>query len=111
MKLLNKLLTRCLPFSYVQKKYIEVGKSVGESISYLFTRNDIGFPDLVKELVKWEEEYASRGLRTINLERFVNFGGFGESIKDVLGKRREKGEEPVYHAKNYIEENLKKSKQ
>jgi hypothetical protein len=104
------LLKRLLPNSYVQKKYIEAGKSVGEEVSYLFTEESIGFNDLLKIWEKWEKEYASRGFRTIDLHRFTRFGGFDESIKDVIGKKRREKEEPIYHAKIYREKYPEKTK-
>lgn len=103
-----RLFRSLLPDFYVQKKYTDIGKAVGELVSYLFTDESIGFEKLLKEWEKLEGEYASRGFRTISLDRFVEFGGFEKSIKDVIGKKRKKKEEPIYHAKNYKEKYPKK---
>ncbi len=103
-----KFIRRLLPDSAVEKRYVRAGATFGDAVSYLYIGECIGFEGLLNKWANWEEEYAHRGLRTVSLDRFVDLGGYGKPIDDVIGQRRENGEEPIFHAQIYRNEFLGK---
>ncbi|MBI4151646.1 hypothetical protein HY496_01635 [Candidatus Woesearchaeota archaeon] len=94
--------------STVEKKYVHAGAIFGGAVSYLYLGERTGFKSLLNKWAKWEEEYASRGFRTVSLDRFIDFGGWGVPIDDVIGQRRANGEEAIFHAQIYRTEFLGK---
>lgn len=103
-----KFIRRLLPNSIVERRYIRAGATFGDAVSYLFMGECIGFNRLLNKWGNWEEEYAYRGFRTVSLDRFIGLGGYGKPISDLIGKRREDGEEPIFHAQIYREQFLGK---
>jgi len=104
MKFIKKLLS----YSAVEKKYVRAGATFGDAVSFLYMGECIGFKNLLNKWAVWEEEYARRGFRTVSIDRFVQLEGYGKSIANVIGQKREKGENPVFHAKIYREQFLGK---
>jgi len=96
--------------STIQKRYIQAGASFGDAVSYLFMGECRGFEELFNYWADLEQKYADRGYRTISLDRFIELGGYGNPIGEVIGKKREKGEEPIFHAQIYKKEFLGKIK-
>jgi hypothetical protein len=103
------LLKRLLSDSKVQEKYVKAGSIFGDAVSYLYMGECVGFENLLNIWDKWEQEYAKRGYKTLSIDKFIEHGGYGESIADVVGKKRGE-EEPVHHAKIYRQEYLGKFK-
>ena len=94
--------------STVEKKYVKAGAIFWNAVSYLYIGECIGFEKLLNKWANWEEEYSNRGFRTVSLDRFVELGGYGKSIGDVIRQKREKDKESVLHAQIYREKYLGK---
>lgn len=103
-----KFIRRLLSDPTVEKRYVRAGATFGGAVSYLYMGECFGFKGLLKKWANWEEEYVHRGFRTVSLDRFVDLGGYGKSVDDVIGQRREDGEEPIFHAQIYRNEFLGK---
>lgn len=86
--------------SQVEKAYLEAGRVFGDAVSYIYMGECIGFSKLLDEWAKWEKEYAERGYRTISLDAFVQYGGYGKKIEN-LNEVRDKGEDPIFHSEIY----------
>ena len=89
---------------FVERIYLGAGAALGDALSYgldVFPGDGTRLSTLVNRWAKWEEEYSRRGFRTIDLERFVGFGGYGEPVKGFIGQRREEDEKPILYAKKY----------
>jgi hypothetical protein len=91
----------------VEKYYIAVGRVFGNAVSYIYMGECVGFETLLASWEKWETEYSRRGYRTLPLDDFVEYGGYGIPLKNV-GKKRSRCEEGISHAKIYREEHLGK---
>ncbi len=102
------LIKKLLPDSFVKKKYVDAGATFGYAVSYLYLGECAGFEALLNKWAEWEEEYAHRGFKTVSLDRFGEFGGYGKPIDEVLGRKREVDEEPIFHAQIYREKFLGK---
>ena len=88
----------------VAERYVKAGAAVGETVSYFYLGLSPFF-ELAHDAWKgWEKEYAGRGFRTISLDDFIQFGGYGISIENRLGKRRNTHELPVFHAQLFTPE-------
>ena len=87
--------------SQVQKFYVDIGSWVGDAVSYSYLGEVFGMKRKVNQWTKMEAEYAKRGFRTVSLDRFVKLGGYGIPIDDIIGKKREEGEEAIFHAVIY----------
>lgn len=94
----------------IQKRYIRAGASFGDVVSYIYLGQCQGFEGFLNHWASLEQEYANRGYRTISLDKFIELGGYGNPIDEVVGKKREKGEEPIFHAQIYKKEFLGKIK-
>lgn len=92
----------------VETRYVKAGAVFGDAVSYLYLGECIGFKKLLNTWAEWEKEYARRGYRTVSLDRFVELGGYGKPIDDVLGQQREPNEKPTLHAETYREQFLGK---
>ena len=102
------LLKKMLPDNWVEKSYLAAGAEFGDAVSYIFMGEGYDFKQLLKKWESWEEEYARRGYRTISLDRFVDLGGYGRPVSDLIYKKREEKEEPIFHSKIYREKFLGK---
>lgn len=94
------------PFSYVRRQYIveryvRAGARFGEAISYIYMGECIGFHSIRARWERFERKYASLGYRTISLDDFIEYGGYGKSIDHLLRITREEGESAVIHADVY----------
>jgi len=84
----------------VEKAYLEAGRVFGDAVSYIYMGECIGFSKLLDEWSKREKEYVDRGYRTISLDAFVQYGGYGKKIEN-LNEVRDKGEDPIFHSEIY----------
>lgn len=81
--------------------YLDAGAEVGHAVSYVaIVGEPHGFPRMVRRWVRWEAEYIRRGFRSIGIDEFQKYGGYGYAIKSI-GIRREAGEKTVYHAQEF----------
>lgn len=104
------LFKKILPNFVVEKRYVSSGANFGDAVSYIYMGECDGFEKLLSRWEEWEGEYNRRGFRTVSLDRFIGLGGYGKPIDDVIGQKREIGEEFVFHAKMYRENFLGKIK-
>lgn len=84
----------------VEKKYVGAGGTFGSAVSFIYMGECIRFADMLTKWEKWEDEYAKRGYRTLPVDDFVGYGGYGKPLRN-LGARRATGERPVSHARIY----------
>lgn len=82
----------------LQHRYVKAGRAYGDAVSYSMMGSVVGIREMRLKYEKLEQEYAARGYRTVTLRRFIEYGGYGEEIDDVLGIKREPDEEPIFHA-------------
>jgi len=103
-----------LPFSKEQRgerskaqflqDYRDFATGLGDGISYCY----LGSPvmeykgerlSLIEQFVvldEFEEKYADMGYRIVPIDRWVGYGGYGQSIDDVWLVPREHGERPIF---------------
>ena len=84
----------------LEKKYLNAGADFGDAVSMIYMGECIGFEDLLNKWAELEREYANRGFRTVTLDEFVSYGGYGQEIK-TLGQPRLENEKPIFHAELY----------
>lgn len=101
-----EFLVKILPTSLVVKMYVESGTDFGDAVSYLYMGECIGFKGLFNKWAFWEREYARRGYATIDLDSFVDAGGWGKELPSLRVLRD--GKEAVLHAEIYRERFLGK---
>jgi len=87
--------------SAVEKRYVRAGATFRDAVSHLDIGEYINFGRLINKWANWEEEYAHRGYRTVSLDGFVDLRGYGNPIDDVIGQKREQGEEPIFYTQIY----------
>lgn len=91
---------RFLTDTQVQARYVDAGSCFGDALSYIYMGECDGFDGLLARFEKWETEYASRGYRTVKIDAFVEYGGYGIPIAG-LGIKRPSEEAPVFYAREY----------
>lgn len=84
----------------VVQRYIDAGAIFGDAVSYIYMGECVGFEDRLKDWEEAEQAYAALGYRTISLDDFVSFGGYGKELQG-LTVARDEGEAPIYHAVYY----------
>lgn len=90
----------------VEKRYVNAGADFGDALSYAAFGSIVGFDQMRDRWAIWEKEYSFRGYRTISLDDFVEFGGYGVKIDHLLGQKRKEGEKPILHAQIYMQKYL-----
>lgn len=83
-----------------EKKYINAGANFGDAVSYSYLGECVGFKRMLSCWEKNEAKYAKRGFRTLSLDIFISYGGYGKPLVG-LSERRAESEEPIFHAKIY----------
>ena len=96
------MLERFMTVGQVEKRYVETGQIFGNAVSYIHMGECVGFARMLAKWEKWEAEYAKRGYRTLPVDDFVAYGGYGKPLKDI-GVKRADGEDPIFHAQIYRE--------
>lgn len=98
----------------VTNDYRTFAATLGNGISYAY----MGEPNIIfngkrhnlKEsfevLDELEEQYASLGYRIVDLDRWVDYGGYGASVDDVWLVKREDGERPKFTKDTHIEDTI-----
>ncbi|GEM_PF-6026375 len=95
-----------LPETVLIQKYIEAGKSIGVDLFDVVAAGEpIGFEEKFNLWAKLEREYARRGYKTIGTFMFISALG-SDAACDLftdkcVGKKRNAGEKPVFHAEIY----------
>jgi hypothetical protein len=89
----------------VVQRYVDAGAVFGDVVSMIYMGECIGFEGMLKAWEEAERDYAALGYRTIDLDSFVGYGGWGKELEG-LTVARDEGEEPVYHAAYYREHYL-----
>lgn len=87
----------------IEKKYLSIGESFGEMVSYLNAGKPCFFEETFEILKDLEKEYSDRGYRTISIDDFIDYGGYGKPISHLVGIKRDIDETPVLHTKLYEE--------
>ena len=89
------------------QRYIDTGAAFGSAVSFIYMGQCVGFDALLLDWEEAEQAYARLGFRTLSLDDFVDYGGYG---KQLLGLKvlRDEGEDPVYHARFYRDNFLDK---
>jgi len=87
--------------SGVTKNYVSAGRVLGAALSMRGYGEAVGIQKRIRQLVGWEREYASRGFRTISTVDFTQAGGWNKDIGNLVGVKREEGEEPIFHAQKF----------
>jgi hypothetical protein len=88
---------------WVVEQYVRSGAVFGDALSYLYMGECIGFHSMKERWAKLERLYAELGYRTIPLEDFIEYGGYGKSIDHLVRVRRADGEEALFHAVTFHE--------
>lgn len=101
----KRLWIACLPEARrVRRQYEDAMRGMAVAYSYCYLSYD---PDhIAGYILRWaaaESQYARLGYRTIGLWTFVGWVNTGAKAKLPLGIKREKGEKPVFYARNYYD--------
>lgn len=94
----------------VIQRYIDAGAIFGDAVSYIYMGECAGFSDRLKAWEVAEAAYAALGFRTLPLDEFVDYGGYGKELVN-LNVARDEGEAIVFHAAYYRENYLGKTQQ
>ena len=99
---------RLLPDKLVNRLYVNSGIDVATSSNYLglyFILEEgeavRAFERSIRKWEKWEKEYARRGYKTVSFDEFVSSMTDGKSLDNLLGKKHEENEEPIFHSVNF----------
>jgi hypothetical protein len=83
---------------WVVEQYVRSGAVFGEALSYLYMGECVGFHSMKERWAKLERLYAELGYRTIPLEDFLEYGGYGKRIDHLVRVYRADGERAVLHS-------------
>jgi hypothetical protein len=83
--------------------YVMAGGEFGSAVSMIYMGECIGFDKLLDHWETTEKAYAEMGFRTLSVDDFTGFGGWGRDIEALLRVPRKEGEKPVFHAAYYRE--------
>ena len=83
--------------------YVMAGGEIGSAVSYIYMGECIGFDKLLDSWEEAEKAYAALGFRTLSIDDFTSFGGWGKPIEDKLRVPRKAGEPVIFHAAYYRE--------
>ncbi len=84
----------------VENYYIEAGAEFGDAMSYDYLGKCHDFDSFFLDWARWELEYSKRGYRTISLNDFISYGGYGKPLKG-LGVKRKEGEQIILYSVIY----------
>ena len=84
----------------VQDNYVQAGVDFGDAVSYIYMGECLGFEKMLFDWAKWELEYSMRGYKTISLDDFIEYGGYGKPLNG-LGIKRKPEEKVILHAEIY----------
>ena len=84
----------------VEENYVEAGAEFGDACSYDYMGKCHGFDAFFLDWARWEIEYSKRGYRTIPLNDFIAYGGYGVPLRS-LGVKRKAKEQIILYAVLY----------
>ncbi len=83
---------------YIVEQYVRSGAVFGEALSYLYMGECVGFHGMKVRWAKLERLYAELGYRTIPVEDFLEYAGYGKALDHLIRVKRTDGEEAKLHA-------------
>ena len=83
---------------YVVEQYLRAGALFGEALSYLYMGESVDFSKLRERWAMFERQYAALGYRTISVDDFIEYGGYGVLVDHLLRIQRRIDEPPVLHS-------------
>ena len=83
MKLLKYLYNE-----FVVYRYIETGRVFGAMCSYSHLGKCGGFDEQQRRFEYWENKYAQLGYKKIELDSFIDYGGYGKDIRYLRKVKR-----------------------
>lgn len=99
---MKNLFRKLLSDKSVEKSYASSGARFGCDASDVATMGEcFGFEVHLNAWAKWEQEYARRGYKTVSIDDFIEMGGYGKNINNLLGIKRKADEKIVLHAELY----------
>ncbi len=107
LRMIFNFLVRYLSDKKVEKYYVKAGADFGDAVSYIYMGECIGFRGMLRRWTWWEKEYSHRGYRTISIDDFIGYGGYGKELSG-LGVKLKQGEKAVLHAEIYKDRFLRK---
>lgn len=87
----------------VIEAYVAAGAQMGDAVSYIYMGECIGFDKLLDQWEASEKAYSDLGFRTLSIDDFTSYGGYGRPIDHLLRVPRKNGEPPILHAAYYRE--------
>jgi len=81
--------------------YVLAGAEMGSVVSMIYMGECVGFDRLLDQWQLTEKAYSGLGYRTLSIDDFVSFGGWGKSIDHLVRVPRKEGETEVFHAAYY----------
>ena len=83
---------------YVVEQYLRSGALFGEALSYLYMGQSVDFEKFKQRWAMFERQYAALGYRTISVDDFIEYGGYGVLVDHLLRIRRKIDEPAVLHS-------------
>lgn len=81
--------------------YVTAGAEIGSAVSYIYMGECIGFDKLLDQWEASEKAYSDLGFRTLSIDDFTSYGGYGTEIAPLLRVPRKQGEPVILHAAYY----------
>lgn len=88
--------------------YVMAGGEMGSAVSYIYMGECIGFDKLLDQWEATERAYSELGFRTLSIDDFTSYGGYGKEVDHLLRVPRKQGEPVVFHAAYYREHFFKR---
>jgi hypothetical protein len=82
----------------IVENYVRAGGQFGEALSYIAMGECVGFDQMMRDWTALESAYAKLGYRTLSIDDFIEYAGYGKSISHLVRVERASGEPPVFHA-------------
>ena len=97
---------RFLSWKTLVRRYVRAGAIFGDSLSYIYMGECVGFRWRLRRLIKYEAEIIRRGYIQYDIAAFEGYGGFGVVLPHEL-KKAGVLDEVVAHAAEWAKENPK----
>lgn len=69
---------------FVVSRYVKFGLILGDTDSYSYMGEPVGYDRLEKKFLKWEREYQMYGYQAVPRETWMRAGGYGWPYKHLL---------------------------
>jgi len=90
------------------QSYVMAGTQMGDAVSYIYMGECVGFGELLDKWEAAERAYADLGYRTLSIDDFTSYGGYGLNIEKLFRVPRKEGEPVVLHAAYYRQKYFRK---